>query len=98
MIWKLRYFSFQKQTELAEGSPMALAAAEPHTAAAPETAGLCASGTAQGKGARWASSALPLAIVQWLPYNNAAAYFLLVCKKINFVSSFKGLSVFNSII
>lgn len=50
MIWKLRYFSFQKQTELAGGSPMALAAAEPRMAAAPETAGLCTLGMTWGKG------------------------------------------------
>lgn len=66
MIWKLKYFSFQKQTELTGGSPMALAAAEPRVTAAPEMAELCTLGMTRGEGTRWASSPLPLAIIQWL--------------------------------
>lgn len=44
MIWKLRHFSFQKQTKLTGGSSMALAAAELSMAAPPETARLCTLG------------------------------------------------------
>lgn len=91
MIWKLRHFSFQKQTKLTGGSPVALAAAKPSMAAPPETAGLCTLEMIQGKGTRWASLPLPLPL-HVVPVNclalteadNAAASFLPVCKKNNF--------------
>lgn len=67
---------------------MALAAAEPSMAAPPETAGLCTLGVIRGKGTRWASFPLPspLYIVPvhclvLTEADNAAASFLLVCKK-----------------
>lgn len=94
MIWKLRYFSFQKQTELAGGGPTALAAAEPHMAAAPETAALCILGMTWGEGTQRASPPpaprhRAVAATHGLALaDNAAASFLLVYKKLFFFFQF----------
>lgn len=88
MIWKLRYFSFQKQKELAGGGPTALAAAEPHMAAAPETAALCTLGMTWGEGTHPAPHHRAVAATHGLVLaDNAAASFLLVYKKLFFFFS-----------